>query len=147
MTPGSAARRQDPIQADSIAARKPRLLHLPGREHGESLHPRGLDASAGGFEVTRNEGDSDLTEAEICSLVGGHDALITGWAAPASGWRSPETPVGEQYLTGATVGIVDASHVGREVVRVLRPFAVRMLVYDPFLLRRMPMPCRSSASS
>ena len=175
-----------------------------------------MDAPAGSLRSHPQRGERDLTEAEICSLIPGHDALVTGWAAPASGgpppitpavmeaadacgssptrpapcaacwtgcgrstssratsacapqrcrspttwprprwgliimstkrlmdhalhvrgtggWRSPAIPVGEQYLTGATVGIVGAGDVGREVIRVLRPFAVRMLVYDPFL--------------
>ncbi len=205
------------MAADTAAARKPRVLHLPAREHTEKVFtPESWARLQAGFEVTRNEGDHDLTEEQICALIGGHDALITGWAAPASGgpppitpaimeaadrlriiahsagsvrrmldrawtdyivprgicvstatmpiacnvaetalgliimsakrlmehalhlrgtggWRTPEIPVGEQYLTGATVGIVGASDVGREVLRVLRPFAVRILVYDPFL--------------
>ncbi len=205
------------MPADTAAARRPRVLHLPAREHTAKVFtPESWTRLQGAFEVTRNEGDRDLTEAEICSLIGGHDALITGWAAPASGgppsitpaimeaadrlriiahsagsvrrmldqvwtdyivprricvftstvpiaynvaettlgliimsaqrlmdhalhvrrtggWRSPQIPVGEQYLTGAILGIVGAGDVGREVIRVLRPFAVRMLVYDPFL--------------
>ena len=205
------------MAADTAAARKPRVLHLPAREHTEKVFtPESWARLQAGFEVTRNEGDHDLTEEQICALIGGHDALTTGWAAPASGgpppitpaimeaadrlriiahsagsvrrmldqvwtdyivprricvstatvpiaynvaetalgliimsakrlmehaqhlrgtggWRTPEIPVGEQYLTGATVGIVGAGDVGREVIRVLRPFAVRILVYDPLL--------------
>ena len=186
------------MPADTAAARKPRVLHLPAREHTEKVFtPESWARLQAGFEVTRNEGDRDLTEGRICSLIGGHDALITGWAAPASGgpppitpavmeaadrlriiahsagsvrrmlaqvwtdyivprricvstatvpiacnvaetalgliimsakrlmehalhlrgtggWRTPEIPVGEQYLTGATVGIVGAGDVGRE---------------------------------
>ena len=49
------------------------------------------------------------------------------------GWRSPDIPVDEQHLTGATVGIVGASDVGREVMRLLRPFDVHILLYDPYL--------------
>ena len=205
------------MPADTAASRKPRVLHLPAREHTAKVFtPAAWARLQGAFEVTRNDGDGDLTEAEICSLIGGHDALITGWAAPASGgpppitpaimeaadrlriiahsagsvrrmlhrvwedhvvprricvftstaaiaynvaettlgliimsakrlmehalhvrgtggWRAPEIPVGEQYLTGGIVGIVGASDVGREVIRVLRPLAGRILVYDPFL--------------
>ena len=205
------------MPADTAAARKPRVLHLPARGHTEKVFTAESWARLqAGFEVTRNEGDRDLTEERICSLIDGHDALITGWAAPASGgpppitpaimeaadrlrviahsagsvrrmlaqvwtdyivprricvftatvpiacnvaetalgliimsakrlmehalhlrgtggWRTPEIPVGDQYLTGATVGLVGAGDVGREMIRALRPFAVRILVYDPYL--------------
>ena len=49
------------------------------------------------------------------------------------GWRSPGIPVDEQHLFGATVGIVGASDVGRQVMRLLRPFDVRLLIFDPYL--------------
>jgi phosphoglycerate dehydrogenase-like enzyme len=38
-----------------------------------------------------------------------------------------------QYLTGATVGIVSASQVGRRVISLLKPFNTRVLVFDPYL--------------
>ena len=49
------------------------------------------------------------------------------------GWRSPGIPVDEQHLFGATVGIIGASDVGRQVMRLLRPFDVRLLLFDPHL--------------
>ena len=49
------------------------------------------------------------------------------------GWRSPDIPVDEQHLFGATVGIVGASDVGRVVLRLLRPFDAKVLLYDPYL--------------
>jgi len=48
-------------------------------------------------------------------------------------WRDPSLPVNGQFLSGSTVGVVSASKVGREVVRLLKPFDVRILVYDPYL--------------
>lgn len=48
-------------------------------------------------------------------------------------WRSPEIPMNGQYLRGATVGVIGASTVGREVIKLLRPFDVKILVYDPYL--------------
>lgn len=48
-------------------------------------------------------------------------------------WRSPEITPHGQFLRGATVGIVSASKVGREVIRLLGPFDVRLLCYDPYL--------------
>jgi phosphoglycerate dehydrogenase-like enzyme len=52
------------------------------------------------------------------------------------GWRDPGAGRAGLYLRGATVGLVSASTVGREVIRLLQPFDVRVLVYDPFLSER-----------
>jgi phosphoglycerate dehydrogenase-like enzyme len=51
-------------------------------------------------------------------------------------WRVPGLPLTGLYLRGATVGLVSASTVGREVVNLLRPFDVRVLMYDPYLSDR-----------
>ena len=48
------------------------------------------------------------------------------------GWReSPYWPARE--LHDSTVGIVGAGNVGRHVLRLLRPFQARILLYDPFV--------------
>lgn len=47
-------------------------------------------------------------------------------------WKS-DVPSTGKYLTGSTVGIVSASRVGREVIALLKPFKVKILVYDPYL--------------
>jgi phosphoglycerate dehydrogenase-like enzyme len=49
------------------------------------------------------------------------------------GWKHPEFNGNGLFLQGSTVGIVSASKVGREVIRMLQPFDVRILVYDPYL--------------
>jgi phosphoglycerate dehydrogenase-like enzyme len=46
-------------------------------------------------------------------------------------WWPLEAPGLGNY--GKTVGIVGASYVGRKVIELLRPFALSVLVYDPFL--------------
>lgn len=38
-----------------------------------------------------------------------------------------------QFLTGSRVGLVSASEVGRQVIRLLKPFDVELRVFDPFL--------------
>jgi len=48
-------------------------------------------------------------------------------------WRDRAIPSNGQYLSGSKVGIVGASKVGRHVIRLLRPFDARILVYDPYL--------------
>jgi phosphoglycerate dehydrogenase-like enzyme len=51
-------------------------------------------------------------------------------------WRDPVLPPNALYLRGATVGLVSASTVARELISLLRPFDVRILVYDPYLSDR-----------
>jgi phosphoglycerate dehydrogenase-like enzyme len=48
-------------------------------------------------------------------------------------WRSNDIPGHGQFLRGSTVGIVSASKVGREVIKLLQPFDVKILIYDPYL--------------
>ena len=48
-------------------------------------------------------------------------------------WRPEGVPGNGQYLMGATLGIVSASAVGREVIRLLEPWDLTILCYDPYL--------------
>jgi phosphoglycerate dehydrogenase-like enzyme len=48
-------------------------------------------------------------------------------------WRSREIPDNGQFLMGATVGIIGVGVVGREVIKLLKPFNINILVYDPYL--------------
>jgi len=49
-------------------------------------------------------------------------------------WRDPSIPMEVKTINGSVIGIVGASTVGREVIRLLKPFDCRILVYDPYLL-------------
>jgi phosphoglycerate dehydrogenase-like enzyme len=50
----------------------------------------------------------------------------------AGGWReSAYWPSRE--LCGKIVGIIGASHVGRHLIGLLRPFGARVLLYDPYV--------------
>ena len=48
-------------------------------------------------------------------------------------WRDPSIPREVKTINGSIIGIVGASTVGREVIRLLKPFDCRILVYDPYL--------------
>lgn len=48
-------------------------------------------------------------------------------------WKDRDIPGDGQFLRGSVVGIVSASKVGREVIKLLQPFDVKILIYDPYL--------------
>jgi phosphoglycerate dehydrogenase-like enzyme len=48
-------------------------------------------------------------------------------------WRDPSISREVLTVNGSTIGIVGASTVGREVIRLLQPFDAKILVYDPYL--------------
>ncbi len=50
-----------------------------------------------------------------------------------SHWRSSFYDFNGKFLLGSTVGVVSASKVGREVIRLLEPWHCEILVYDPYL--------------
>ena len=48
-------------------------------------------------------------------------------------WRDRSISREVKTINGSIIGIVGASTVGREVIRLLKPFDCRILVYDPYL--------------
>ena len=48
-------------------------------------------------------------------------------------WHDPCIPREVRTINGSTIGIIGASTVGREVIRLLKPFDCRILVYDPYV--------------
>lgn len=97
------------------------------REH---LIPRGIRVFSGNGAIALN-----VAEATIGMMIMG----VRRWMDHALAyrehgvWRDPAIPLNGQYLLGATVGLVSCSTVAHEVIRFLRPFRTRILVYDPFL--------------
>jgi phosphoglycerate dehydrogenase-like enzyme len=65
-------------------------------------------------------------------IVSAKRGLLANQTTHAGGWlgdmRFPACD-----LPGQVIGIVGASHVGRNVIRLLRPFPVVVVVYDPYL--------------
>ena len=49
-------------------------------------------------------------------------------------WRDKNLPTNFLTINGSTVGIIGASRVGREVIRLLKAYRdVRILIYDPYM--------------
>ncbi len=94
------------------------------------LIPRGIRVFSGNGAIALN-----VAEATVGMMIMG----VRRWMDHALAyrqrgvWRDPAIPLNGQYLLGATVGLVSCSTVAREVIRLLRPFRTRILVYDPFL--------------
>ena len=121
------------LDADVITA-APRLqimAHMGSsvtRFVSDSLWQRGVRVTTAAPALAR---DVAVTTLGLM-LVGLKRIWPLGQHVRAGGWReSPYWPSRELY--GKTVGIVGASHVGRHVIELLRPFGVRVLLYDPYV--------------
>lgn len=103
---------------------------FPGRIVPEILVPRGVTVACANRALAYN-----VAEATVGYLI----AIPRQWyehidAIRHEGvWLHPDLPKSAQFLSGATVGLVSASTVAREVIRLLKPFPVRILVHDPLL--------------
>ena len=74
------------------------------------------------------EGVAEYTLGEI---IAGLRRIIPNSQANRAGGKNPAQ--GRRILPFATIGVVGASSVGRAVIRMLKPFGCRILVFDPFL--------------
>jgi len=65
-------------------------------------------------------------------IIAAKQALTANEATHRGGWKEQmRFPAGD--LTGRKIGIVGASHVGRNVINLLKPHEVEILLYDPYV--------------
>jgi phosphoglycerate dehydrogenase-like enzyme len=121
------------LDADVIAA-APRLqimAHMGSsvaRFVSEALWRRGVRVTTAAPALAREVAVTTLG----LMIVGLKRIWPLGQHVRAGGWRqSPYWPSRELY--GKTVGIIGASHVGRHVIEMLRPFGARVLLCDPYV--------------
>lgn len=121
------------LDADVLAA-APRLkamAHMGGsvkRFVSQALWERGIHVTTAAPALARVVAETTVG----LMIVGMKRIWPLGQHVREGGWReSPYWPSRE--LHGKTVGLVAAGSVGRNVIELLRPFEVRILVYDPFL--------------
>ena len=89
---------------------------------------RGIQVTSAGPALARDVAETTLG----LMIVGLKRIWPLGRHVREGGWReSVYWPSRE--LHGKTVGIVGASHVGRHVIELLRPFGVQVLLYDPYV--------------
>jgi D-3-phosphoglycerate dehydrogenase len=75
----------------------------------------------------------DVAEYVIGAMIASlRDFRRMDEAARRAAWEKRPGLVGER-LTGKKVGIIGLGRIGREVARLLRPFNVEVLAYDPYV--------------
>lgn len=121
------------LDADVMAA-APRLkamAHMGSsvkRFVSPALWARGVQVTSAGLALAVDVAETTLG----LMIVGMKRVWPLAQHVRAGGWReTPWWPARE--LFGKQVGIIGASNVGRHVIKLLQSFAVRVLVYDPFL--------------
>jgi len=122
-----------PLDAEVLAA-APRLramAHMGSsvkRFVSDALWKRGIHVTSAAPALAE---DVAITALGLM-IVGMKRIWPLGRHVRAGGWReSSYWPSRE--LRHKTVGIVGASHVGRHLMRLLRPFEVQILLVDPFV--------------
>jgi phosphoglycerate dehydrogenase-like enzyme len=94
----------------------------------DALWERGIQVTSSGPALALDVAETTLG----LMIVGMKRIWPLGQHVRDGGWReSAYWPSRE--LHGKTVGIVGASQVGRHVIELLRPFGVRVLLYDPYV--------------
>ena len=96
------------------------------RMFGPHLEGRRLTIASCAPAIAEN-----VAEITLAQLIVGLRRTLENGAANRAG-PAPR-PRNSRTLAQSTVGVVGASLVGRRVVRNLRPFSPRILLYDPYL--------------
>lgn len=94
------------------------------------LVPRGITIFSGNVAIALN-----VAEAAVGMLIMASRRWVEHNAHyHATGkWRSPDIPNNGQFLRGCKLGVISASAVGREVIRLLEGWDIDFLCYDPYL--------------
>jgi phosphoglycerate dehydrogenase-like enzyme len=121
------------LDADVVAA-APKLkamAHMGGsvkRFVSEALWERGIQVTSAGPALARDVATTTLG----LMIVGAKRIWPLGQHVRDGGWReSPYWPSRE--IHGEVVGVIGASHVGRDVIDLLQPFNANILLYDPYV--------------
>ena len=72
-----------------------------------------------------------VAEMTLGELIIGLKRVLDDSAANRCGRPFPKA--GMKTLSSSVVGVIGASHVGRRVIALLRPFGCEILLYDPFV--------------
>jgi phosphoglycerate dehydrogenase-like enzyme len=94
------------------------------------LVPRGVTLFGANSAIAYNVAESTVG---MLLMVMHRWPELSSYYRRTGNWKDPAIRSNGQFLSGSTVGIASASAVGREVMRLLEPWPVRILLYDPTL--------------
>ncbi len=103
---------------------------IPDEIAAQFVIPRGITVFSANNAIARNVAESAVG---MLLMTMRHWVQFSNWYHETGHWRNPLYDPNGQFLQGSTVGVVSASKVGREVIRLLEPWDVTILVYDPYL--------------
>lgn len=113
--------------AHSAGSVKPML----GACAADYVMPRGLCVFSANQAIAFNAAEHTLgVMISMCRRIFEQASLLR--RAPGQ-WPDRLVRPNTQFLSGSRVGLVSASAVGRQVIRLLKPFDVALRVFDPFL--------------
>ncbi len=94
------------------------------------LRPRGIVVFSGREGLAAN-----VAESTLGLLIATSRRWFEHWQYLRSGglWRCPDLQPESQHLLGSTLGVLGASQVGRHLLRLLEPWEMGKLLYDPYL--------------
>lgn len=74
---------------------------------------------------------ANVAEMALGELIIGLKRVLTNAAANSTG--PAEKPANSQPLGASTIGVIGASNVGRQLIRLLHLFGATVLLYDPYV--------------
>ena len=92
--------------------------------------PRGIDIFSANVAIACNVAESAVG---MLLMTMRHWPQFNNYFHATGEWINPDYDKNGQYLLGSTLGVVSASRVGREVIRLLAPWNLTVLLYDPYV--------------
>ncbi len=96
----------------------------------EAVWERGIAITSGAWAIGINVAETML--GMIITMMKNLFALA--YSTREKGWQAdPQPRAVAKDMIGTTVGVIGAGHVGRNLLKLLRNFAVDILLYDPMI--------------
>ncbi len=94
------------------------------------LVPRNIVTFSGNGAIAFNVAESTIG---LLLMTARHWIHFNNHYHQTGQWRPPDVNANVQGLLGSTVGVVSASAVGRQVIRLLQPWDLQIICYDPYV--------------